>query len=103
MIDAALELISVAQTQDDSGVWRDVETTRQVFCRVDAITRREFFDAGQAGLNPEQKFIVAAADYGGETLVRYEGARYSVYRTYRQPGADYMELYAERKVGAHGQ
>lgn len=101
-MDSVLDLIAVSQTQDENGVWHAQETARQIFCRADSITRREFFDAGRNGLNPERKFTVFAADYGGELLLAFEGRRLGVYRTYHIPGTDYMELYAERKAGADG-
>lgn len=99
MMDSVLELISVRQTRDAQGVLQTDETARQVFCRVDSITRQEFFEAGRAGLNPEWRFTVFAGDYNGEQTLVYAGLRYGIYRTYRVPGTDYMELYAERKGG----
>ena len=65
-----------------------------------SISRREFFEAGRNGLNPEFRFDVFQGDYQGETVVEYHGATYSVYRTYES--GDYMELYAERKGGTDG-
>lgn len=101
-MDHVLDLIAVTQTQDENGVWNATETARQIFCRADSVTRREFYDAGRNGLNPEFKFTVFAADYSGEPLVGFNGLRYSVYRTYYIPGTDYMELYVERKGGTNG-
>lgn len=101
-MDSVLDLIAVTQSQDENGVWQSAESARQVFCRVDSVTRREFYDAGRNGLNPEYKFTVFAPDYGGELLVGYRAMRYSVYRTYHIPGTDYMELYVERKGGTNG-
>lgn len=101
-MDSVIDLIAVTQAQDSNGVWQSTETARQIFCRADSVTRREFYDAGRNGLNPEFKFTVFAADYGGELLVVYNGRRYSVYRTYYIPGTDYMELYVERKGGTNG-
>lgn len=101
-MDSVLDLIAVTQTQDDNGVWNATETARQIFCRADSVTRREFYDAGRNGLNPAFKFTVFAADYDGELMVGFNGLRYSVYRTYYIPGTDYMELYVERKGGTNG-
>lgn len=102
-MDSVLDLIAVTQAQDENGVWQSTETVRQIFCRADSVTRREFYDAGRNGLNPAFKFTVFAADYGGEPLVGFGGLRYSVYRTYHVPATDYMELYVERKGGTNGQ
>lgn len=102
MMDSVLTLITTTEQQDAFGVWRDAETSRQVFCKVDSVTRAEFFEGGRNGLNPEFRFTVFAADYHGERLCEYCGSRYGIYRTYRTPGDDYMELYAERKGGTNG-
>lgn len=99
-MDAVLDLVAITQTVDAQGVDRDAERSRRIYCRVDSITRQEFFEAGRAGLNPEWRFTVFAGDYKGERTLSYEGQRYGIYRTYRVPGTDYMELYAERKGGA---
>ena len=74
------------------------EAEKTVFCEVDSITRSEFYAAANTELNPEYKFTVFFGDYDGQNVLKYSGSRYAVYRTYRD--GDYMELYAERKVGA---
>lgn len=99
-MDATIKLIAVTQTPDAIGVPVLAESVREIFCTADSVTRREFFEAGRNGLNPEWKFTVFAPDYGGELTVEFEGRRYGVYRSYRLGNSDYMELYAERKAGA---
>ena len=101
-MDSVMILIATTGQQDAYGVWRESETQRQVYCKVDSVTRAEFFEGGRNGLNPEFKFTVFSADYHGEALCEYCGNRYGIYRTYRVPGNDYMELYAERKGGTNG-
>lgn len=116
-MDDVIMLLSSVSTQDDNGVWRETLTERQVFCKVSSVTRAEFFNAGRNGLNPQYVFSVFAADYEGEELVRYNNETYSIYRTYKSQGnnyitpnlrdraalqADYIELYAEKKGGTHG-
>lgn len=120
-MDDVLTLITTAKEQDANGVWREIEQEpRQVFCHVRSVSRSEFFQAGRNGLNPAFVFVVFAGDYSGETLLEYRGQRYGIYRTYHVPeggggstqksgvrerydfGADYLELYAERKGGVNG-
>lgn len=86
---------------DDYGVARKTRTARQVFCKVDSVTRAEFFDAGRSGLNPEYRITMFFGDYNGETVVGYKGRTYSVYRTY-QAKTDIIELYVERQGGTNG-
>lgn len=83
---------------DDYGVARTTRTGREVFCKVDSVTRSEFFEAGKSGLNPEYRMTMFFGDYNGETLVGYNGRMYSVYRTYMAK-TDIIELYVERRVG----
>lgn len=74
------------------------EQLTEVFCRVDSVTRSEWYQAGHAGLNPELRATIYRMDYEGQTIVEYQDVRYAVYRTYRA-GRDLLELYLERKAG----
>ena len=103
MTDTTIKLIGHKGAQDQDGVWRDGKgCARQIFARVDSVTRAEFFDAGQRGLNPEYKFTVFHAEYQGEDECEYAGARYAIYRTFRVPQTDDLEIYVERKAGVNG-
>lgn len=85
---------------DDYGINQPSETKKEVYCRVDSITRAEFYDAGRNGLNPEFKFTIFGPDYGDEHLLEYGGKRYAVVRTYHKRN-DEIEIYAERKGGTN--
>ena len=100
-MDDVLILIAQTYTKDARGVPRSTESRRSVFCKVMSVSRREFYEAGRNGLNPEYMFTVFAGDYNGERVVEYNGARYAVYRTYRTR-ADYIEIYAQREGGTNG-
>lgn len=95
-----LTLISVTYQQDDYGIEQPTETTNEIYCRTESVTRAEFYDAGRNGLNPELKFVVFCGDYDGQKLLEYDGKRYSVVRTYQRKNDD-LELYAERKGGTN--
>lgn len=95
-----INLISVTKTQDDFGVWRSTTIKTPVYCQVDSVTQREFFEGGRNGLNPEYKFTMFYADYHDEPIVEYENHQYSVYRTYLHRN-DKIELYVERKGGTN--
>ena len=88
-------------TYDDYGVPVKTRSSRDVFCKVDSVTRSEFFDAGRSGLKPEYRITMFFGDYNGEALVGYNGRYYSVYRTYMAK-TDIIELYVERKTGTDG-
>lgn len=89
-------------TYDEYGVAKKTRTERSVFCKVDSVTRAEFFDAGRSGLNPEYRITMFYGDYNGESVVGYKGKLYSVYRTYLAK-TDIIELYVERQGGTNGQ
>ena len=93
-------LILIAQTITVDEYGREVatETERQVYCEVYSISQTEFYAAANTELNPEYRFDVFFGDYHGEDVCLFNGARYAIYRTFRN--GDTLELYAERKIGA---
>ena len=96
-----ITLLATTKTQNDYGVWVETQTSRDVFCQVDSVTRSEFFEGGRNGLNPEYRMTLFFGDYEGEKLLIYNGNTFSVYRTY-QGRNDTIELYVERKGGSNG-
>ena len=96
-----ITLISQEKIQDENGVWRTIENARSVFCSVNSVTSNEFFEGGRNVLNPEYQSTMFRYDYNGETIIKYEGQRYGVYRTYFGRD-DTIELYVERKGGTNG-
>ena len=96
----AIDLIRVTTAQDADGVFRETETARHVFAKVDSVTSAEFFEGGRNGLNPSLRFLVFTGDYHGEQIVCHAGLRYGVYRTYVR--GDTTEVYVERKGGTNG-
>ena len=93
-----ITLITQTITTDKYGNEEATETEKTIFCEVDSISQTEFFAAENTELNPEYKFTIFFGDYDGQDLVKFNGARYSIYRTYRT--GDDLELYTERKIGA---
>lgn len=93
-----ITLITQTITTDKYGNEVATETEKTIFCEVDSVSQSEFFAAENTELNPEYKFTIFFGDYDGQSLVKFNGARYSVYRTYRT--GDDLELYTERKIGA---
>ena len=91
-------LVSAVIQTDTYGVQKRTETKKEVFGQINSVTASEFFEGGRNGLTPELRFSVFLYDYSGETVVEYDGKRYSVYRTYKARN-DIMELYCERKGG----
>lgn len=117
-MDDIILLISDNGYYDDLKVYHKAETSRQVFAKINSVTRSEFFQGGRNGLNPQLVFTIFKGDYNNERVIEYQGQRYSVYRTYlgarntyvgpntqarQELQSDYIELYVERKAGTDGE
>lgn len=101
-MDDYIYFLSEKEEQDAAGVFHSVTARRGSFCKISSVSRSEFYNAGRSGLNPDYEATVFAMDYQGEKLAEFNGMTYSIYRTYRVPGTDYMELYMERRGGSNG-
>lgn len=95
-----ITLIAIVREQDDLGRWKEVTTSKEVFCQVDSVSQHEFYEGGRNGLNPSFKFSMFSGDYNEESVIQYKGNQYSVYRTYLRRD-DIIELYVERKGGTN--
>lgn len=88
-MDAVITLIKTEITGRDAyGNEVTEQTERDVFCQVFGVSRSEFYSAATAGMHPDLTVRLSDfMDYEGEELARYEGALYSIIRTYRDRGA----------------
>ena len=103
MLDTTITLTTPGtRVQDADGVWRNgTPTTREIFARMESVSRGEFYAGGEAGFRPELRFTVFQAEYQGESRLVWNGQAFAIYRTYQIPGTDDLELYAQREVGVH--
>lgn len=98
MDDSAI-LIEELTIVDDDFNTKYTEHTHGIFCQVRSVTRSEFYQAGQQGINPAYVLAVFYGDYNGERLIEFRGKRYVIYRTYHRIENDLLELYLEEKAG----
>lgn len=99
--DHELILINQSYSLDEMGnqiPGAEVET--RVLCNVKSVSRAEFYNAAVSGLRPELIFVVHGYEYNGERIVKFEGVRYRVIRTY-MANFEEVELTCE-KVAANG-
>ena len=103
MLDTTITLITPGtSTQDAEGIWRDgTPTEREVFARMESVSRNEFYAGGEAGFRPDMRFKVFQAEYQGEDRLLWNGVAYTIYRTYQVPGTDDLELYVKKDEGVH--
>lgn len=85
----------------ENGVKAVTETLEQILVSVGSITRNEYFSAGQNGLAPSIVLKTNAVNYSGQNEVKFENKRYSVYRSYRDPETDTIELYLSLNQGTY--
>ena len=95
---SVITLIKETWTEDSYGVLQPQETRKDVFCDVESVIGTEVAEFGRNGINPEYRFTMFQYDYDGERIVKYNGDRFSVYRTYIARN-DSVELYCERRGG----
>lgn len=91
-------LVGKSYVADSIGNMIEQETISYVFADLKSISAKEFFDGGESGLKPDQKFIVRAFEYFDEDEIEFGEKRYSIYRSYRRDDG-FVELYTEKKVG----
>ena len=87
----------ITETASAHGVHESItETAREVMCTVKSVSRSEYYNALNAGINPTFVFYLTLSDdYQGERVVRYKGLKYRVVRTYMTDD-DGIEITVER-------
>ncbi len=103
-MDDLVYLIGVVYSEDEIGQLVPTETEQAVWASIQSVTRAEWAQAGQAGLNPELVLTMPRANYSGQNIVELrkdcgQPVRYGVYRTYFSGDSDDIELYLEQKAG----
>lgn len=103
MNDDVMTLISRSDASYDSyGNPVVAEETKDVFCKVRSVSRSEFYQAAQTGLQPSFVFTIShPLDYEGQTIIKYRDQYYNVIRTYY--ASDAVELTAELRIREYGE
>lgn len=87
---------------DQIGQRIPIEEVTEILCHIESIGQREFFSAGQNGINSDLKIVTQSVNYNNEAIIDYNGQRYGIYRTFRRNNSDEIELYCEWKGGISG-
>ena len=87
----------ITETASAHGVHESItEQAREVMCTVKSVSRGEYYNALNAGIHPTYVFyLTLAEDYQNERVVRYQGLKYRVVRTYLTDD-DGIEITVER-------
>lgn len=96
-LDNTIELLDINIVKDKE--LNEIEEFRvvEVYCRVESITRREFYSAANSNLKPELLIKMNAFEYDGQRKVRYKNKIYNVLRSYCSK--DFIELTVGEKIG----
>ena len=93
-----VKLISETFTKGADGIFTKTEMEKQVYAHISSVSQTEWFEGGRIGLNPSLKVTMFKYDYGNENIVKWNGMRYTIYRTYEKQN-DEIELYLELDKG----
>lgn len=85
----------------ENGVKVVTEQLEQILVSIASVTRNEYFSAGQNGLAASLVLKTNCVNYSGQNEVIYDNKRYSVYRSYRNPDNDEIELYLSLNQGTY--
>ena len=91
-------LITRTHRRDENGIMQPTEFETEVFCNVQSVSASEWFNGGRSGLNPEFRFTMFEGDYMGQDIIKYNGIRYAIYRTYHAKDNN-IELYVQKEGG----
>ena len=92
-------LITRTFSFDTYGNQTATETKNPIPIEERSLSREEFYRAGEQKLNAEKMVTTAAVNYSNEELIEIDSVVYAIYRTYRDPTSDDIELYLRREVG----
>ncbi|OEH52966.1 phage head-tail adapter protein [Oceanobacillus sp. E9] len=96
--DHEVTLIKNVTNYDDLGNPIKDEEKTTILCDLKSIGRSEFYNASVQNMKPEIAFVVHAFEYDNQKLVKFDGIRYSVLRTYSDDD-EFIELTCERVIG----
>lgn len=104
-MDELVYLVKINYEPDDIGQMVPHEKMRPVWATIQSVTRAEWRDGGQQGLQPQLMIVMPIVNYEGEQIVQIgdgeNAKRYGVYRTYLPNDSDTIELYLEKKAGVY--
>lgn len=70
----------------------------EIFCKIQSVTRREFYDAATQDITPELDMTIShSIDYDGQDMVFYNGILYDVVRVFWR--GDAVSLTLAKRIG----
>lgn len=91
-------LIAISTIENDIGETAKLETPTILWCAEFSVMSNEFYNASQSGIKVQKVLCVHSNEYKGQTLLEYQGTKYSIYRVYLRSDRK-TELYCSERVG----
>ena len=84
--DDAVVLVTLIQDFDAIGNPINTQKLDEVLCKVESVTRNEFYQAVAVSndLKPELTIVVHSYEYDNQQQVIYNGRKYNVWRTFKR-------------------
>lgn len=101
-MEGSANLVKHTYVIDSFNQYIPVDEVREILCHIESVGQREFFSAGQNGINSDLKVVTQSVNYENEEILEYNGQQYGIYRTFRRQDSDEIELYCEWKGGISG-
>lgn len=99
MEDIAYLVTETYEDTDDEGNIIRQRNASHVLCKIQSVTRREFYQAATQDITPEIEMIIShRIDYNGEKYVIYNDILYDVTRAYWEN--DKVSLTLSRSIGS---
>lgn len=100
-MDSLIEITLIAQTTTTDSIGQETvrEEENLVFGHFRSVNQSEWFNAGANDINAELVVTIYDFEYQNEQIAEIGDTRYGVYRTYKLPNSDFIELYLEKKGG----
>lgn len=64
----------------------------------DRLSRNEFYQAGQSGIELSKLFVIHPFEYSNEKIIEFEGQKYTIIRTYQRDHEE-LEIVCQAKLG----
>ena len=95
-----VELIEIVTEKDELNQTIEKERVKTTtIAEIYSVSQTEFFSGGRLGLQPSLKAVIYDFEYSGESILKWNGKPYSIYRTFYVNGTDKLELYLEERGG----
>ena len=97
-----IELVDISYKGTDKyGNTKIEEVKTKLFCNETAVSRREFYDAGNVGYKVSYNIVLNDFEYKNQPKAIYKGKEYSILKSYPLPNGA-IEITLAERIGNNG-